>query len=251
MIDFHSHFLPDIDDGAKTLADSLEMLSFSKKSGVDTVVSTSHCYAVNGTGSISHFLERRERAYSKVADAVKGDTESYPKIVLGCEVHLVPNLSTFTNLPKLCIENTDYILLEMPFSEWKDEHFEEIYRITKLGLKPIIAHIDRYFDIADKFSELFSLNLLYQANAESFIAHTNRKKLAELFQKDALHILGSDMHNMTSRRPNLAEGYALIEKKYGKAYTDYLRISSQKILDNKAVPISKLPTLGFIHKLTL
>lgn len=251
MIDFHSHFLPETDDGAKSLAESLEMLSFSKKSGVDTVVSTSHCYAVNGDQSIKDFLEKRKNAYTEVVNAIGGNTQNYPKIVLGCEVHLVPNLSTFSFLPQLCIENTDYILLEMPFSKWEDAHFEEIYHITNLGLKPIIAHIDRYFDIEDKFPDLFSLNLLYQANAESFIAKGSRKKLADLFQKDALHILGSDMHNMTSRPPNFADAYAVIGKKFGKDYIDYLETASKKILENGFVPAPKFEKLGFFKQITL
>ena len=251
MIDFHSHFLPNTDDGAKSLDQSLEMLRVSKHSGVDTVVSTSHCYAFEGNESINRFLKRRKNAYAEVLSAIDGNEEDYPQIVPGCEVHLVRNLSTFSELPKLCIGNTDYILLEMPFSAWKDEHFEEIYRVTKLGLKPIIAHIDRYFEVEDKFPDLFSLNLLYQANAESFIARKNRKKLLNLFQRDALHILGSDMHNMTSRAPNMTDAYDVIKKRFGKAYTDYIDVASKKVLTNETVPTPKLPKLNFIHNLIL
>lgn len=251
MIDFHSHFLPKIDDGAKNLDESLEMLRTSKKSGVDTVVSTSHCYAFGGNADIQHFLEKRKVAYSLVADAIEGAEELYPDIILGCEVHLVPHLSTFPDLPLLCIQNTDYILLEMPASSWKDEDFEEIYQITKLGLKPIIAHIDRYFDMESKFGDLYSLNLLFQANAESFILHDTRRRLYSLFEKDALHILGSDMHNTSSRPPNLAEGYAIIEKKFGKEYAGFLNFSSQKVLQNAFVPMPRLPKLSFIRKITI
>ncbi|MBR4720630.1 MAG: hypothetical protein IK057_02580 [Clostridia bacterium] len=251
MIDFHSHFLPNVDDGAKNLPESLEMLRLSKASGVDTVVSTSHCYAFHGSKSITHFLEKRKTAYSLVCDAIKSEKDAYPKIVLGSEVHLVKNLSTFPELPLLCIENTDYILIEMPFGKWKDEDFEEIYRIKNLGLKPIIAHIDRYFEFSEKFSELFSLNLLYQANAESFISHSNRKKLLELFETDSLHILGSDMHNLSSRPPCFAEAYRIIEKKFGTPYSHYIDTASQRILENKTVPVPKLPRLNPIKKLIL
>ena len=251
MIDFHSHFLPNIDDGAKNLDESLEMLRISKKSGVDTVVSTSHCYAFDGSSSIQSFLEKRQRAYSQISSVIQDNSELYPEIVLGCEVHLVHNLSAFPELPLLCIQNTDYILLEMPSSEWKDEDFEEIYQITKLGLKPIIAHIDRYFDMEEKFSELFSLNLLFQANAESFISRDTRRKLYSLFEKDALHIVGSDMHNTALRPPNLAEGYAVIEKKFGKEYAGYLDFASHKVLKNAIAPMPHLPKLSFIKKITL
>ena len=249
MIDFHSHFLPGIDDGARNLEESLEMLRISKKSGVDTVVSTSHCYAFDGNEDIKHFLKKRSEAYALLEDKIK-DPE-YPDVVLGCEVHLVPDLSKFPDLKLLCIENTDYILIEMPSSDWKDEDFEEVYYITKLGLKPIIAHIDRYFDMEAKFPELFSLKLLFQANAESFISRDTRRKLLSLFEKDALHIVGSDMHNLTSRPPNLAEAYSVIEKKFGKDYAGYLDYSSHKLLKNELVPTPRLPKLGYFKKLIL
>lgn len=251
MIDFHSHFLPKVDDGAKNLDESLEMLRISKKSGVDTIVSTSHCYAFGGNRDIQNFLERRKSAYSQVLNAIESDAESYPDIVLGCEVHLVPNLSTFPDLPQLCIENTNYILLEMPSSDWKDEDFEEIYQITNLGLMPVIAHIDRYFDMEDKFADLFSLNLLFQANAESFLSRDSRRKLYGLIKNDALHLIGSDMHNTDSRPPNLAKAYAVIENKFGKIYTDYLGFASQKVLKNELVPAPRLPKLNLIKKMTL
>lgn len=248
MIDFHSHFLPKMDDGAKSIEESLEMLHKSKLSGVDTIVSTSHCYAFDGSRDIKSFLRRRKEAYAAVLNEIKGKESEYPKIVLGCEVHLVPKLSTFPELKELCIENTDYLLLEMPSSEWKDEDFEEVYYITNLGIKPIIAHIDRYFDMEKKFPDLFSLKLLFQANAEGFIAHDTRRKLVNLFERDALHILGSDMHNTTSRPPNLAEGYAIIDKKFGREYSRYLDLASHKILKNELVPTPKLPKLSFMKK---
>jgi protein-tyrosine phosphatase len=251
MIDFHSHFLPQIDDGAKRIEESLEMLRISKETGVDTIVSTSHCYAFEGNNDIKHFLKKRNSAYSQVLDAIGGNSENYPNIVLGCEVHLVPKLSTFPDLQLLCIENTNYILLEMPSSDWKDEDFEEIYQITKLGLKPIIAHIDRYFDMEEQFNDLFSLNLLFQANAESFFSRNTRRKLYELIKKDALHIIGSDMHNIDSRPPNIAEAYALIENKFGEIYAGYLDFASHKILENNIVPAPRLPKLSFIKKIKL
>ena len=251
MIDFHSHFLPNIDDGARNIEESLEMLRISRMSGVDTIVSTSHCYAFDGNDDIQKFLKARNDAYADLSAAIGEKKDLYPEIVLGCEVHLVPKLSTFPDLPRLCIENTDYLLLEMPSSDWNDEDFEEIYYITKLGIKPIVAHIDRYFDKEEKFSDLFSLKLLFQANAEAFLSRDTRRRLLSLFEKDALHLVGSDMHNLISRPPNLAEAYAVIEKKFGKEYAGYLDFSSHRLLENKFVPMPMLPKLNFLQKLFL
>ena len=62
MIDFHSHILPQIDDGAQNIKMSLDMLSESYRQGVRTVVATPHCYIANEY-DIDIFLERREKSY--------------------------------------------------------------------------------------------------------------------------------------------------------------------------------------------
>ena len=251
MIDFHSHILPEMDDGASSLEMSLEMLKASIKSGVDTVVSTSHYYDFDGNGGIVAFLERRQDRYNTVCNAINASNEEYPRIVLGCEVHLTAGISRNADFDKLALSGTDYILLEMPSGEWNDDIFEEIYQITRLGLKPVMAHIDRYFDKEKRFPDLFSLHPLFQVNAEAFLMKSLRKKLPALFEEDAIHIVGSDMHNMTSRAPNLAEAYAIIEKKFGAEYVDYLKFSSECVLKNENPPIPRLPKLTFTKKIML
>ena len=59
------------------------------------------------------------------------------------------------------------------------------------------------------------------------------------------------MHNTVSRPPNLAQGYAVIENKFGIEYAGYLDFASKKVLKNECVPMPKLPKLGFMKKMLL
>jgi len=251
MIDFHSHILPHIDDGASNIDTSLKMLAKSKSTGIDTVVSTSHCYPYKLDSDISDFLSMREKAYNELLSKIQQNQECYPNIVLGCEVHLVRNLSTAQNLSKLCIENTDYLLLEMPTSKWNDQHFEEVYHIIQLGFRPIIAHLDRYFGVTDRIDELLSLPVLIQINADAFTRKTDRKEILKLFEEDAVHVIGSDMHNLESRPQNLNCAYQIIDKKYGKDYTKYLKRSCEKILRNEPVSFPHIKKPSIIKKILI
>lgn len=250
MIDFHSHILPGIDDGAYDTDTSIEMLRISALSGVTSVVATSHCY-FSESNSIENFIQSRDAAYHTLQSAINKQNEDLPNIIRGAEVHISKNMSKFADLDLLCIEDTNYILLEMPYEKWKDEIFEEIYQITRKGFRPIIAHIDRYISQEKLFDDLFSLNILFQMNASAFSDKKLRKKALNLFRNDALHVIGSDMHNLTTRPPNLAEAYDIIDKKFGWEYVDFLKHNSERITKNKEALPTRLPKLGFIKKIQL
>ena len=123
MIDIHSHILPEIDDGSKNVHMSLEMLKESYNQGVDTVVATPHFYIKENT--IDVFLEKRNNAYNKLMDFVKGQ-ENIPDIYLGAEVYFFNGISKMENIEKLTINNSKYLLLEMPFNKWNSRVFQEV-----------------------------------------------------------------------------------------------------------------------------
>lgn len=249
MIDFHAHILPAIDDGARNTEVALDMLSKSYIDGVDTVVSTSHCYINHGNASIDRFLQKRTTAYSSLLNAAKSG--NIPRIILASEVRIKKGMSKCKNFAELRIQNTDYILLEMPYDRWTDDVFEEIYHVIRLGLRPIIAHLDRYPDKKKQIDELLSLDVLCQINAGAFLDKNSRKTVMHLLERDGAHIIGSDMHNTTSRPPNLAEAYTVLNEKFGKKYYDFFQTNSECILNNGTLGMPQLPKLGLIKKMFL
>jgi protein-tyrosine phosphatase len=231
MIDFHSHVLPSFDDGAKTVAAAMEMLSLCAEQGVSKVVSTSHCYP-RAEESITHFLARRSDRLSQLEAAIaQSGRKDLPELVLGCELNMFTDVSQYEQVGKLCVGNTHYLLLEMPYDAWKEWMIEAIYQLTLKGITPIMAHIERFLDKDKAFLEAIDqLDVIYQVNAESFLDRRARKQVGALLEKNRAHLIGSDMHNIDSRPPNLAKAKEAIIKNYGEKCWDYLQSNAQAVL---------------------
>ena len=110
MIDIHCHILPRADHGSSSLEDSLKQLKTAKKFGVSSIVCTPHFYPFND--SIDRFISRRDKAYDELSDV----NDTGVKLYRGAEVRLTTGLSRHRKIRKLAIENTNYILIEMPSS---------------------------------------------------------------------------------------------------------------------------------------
>lgn len=235
MIDFHSHIIPAMDDGSESVEMSLEMLRQSTQHGITDVVSTSHCYP-KSSDSIDHFLERRSRGMELLSQAIAVSDMSLPKIHLGCEVNMYTDIAELSNIEDLRIENTDYIMVEMPYDPWKEWMIDSVYKLTVRGLKPIMAHIDRFLmQDSAMLNSLYELDVLYQVNADLFIGKHMERYADQLLSAGHAHVLGSDMHNLTLRKPNMDKAYENILKRYGTDCIDYFTKNSVRILNNQPI----------------
>lgn len=230
MIDFHSHIIPGIDDGAENVEMSLAMLNRSMNDGVTEVVSTSHCYP-RYTKSIEHFIKRRTEGFEEISEAVRNSGMDIPKIHLASEVNLITDISEFENLDTLCLPNGRYIMIEMPYGAWKEWMIDSIYKMTVKGFRPIMAHIDRFVDCdAGLLNSLFELDVIYQVNAEVFLKNAYNKVADELLGGGRAHLLGSDMHNTTVRPTTIKNACEKIEKRYGRECVDYFNENAKAVL---------------------
>ena len=110
VIDFHAHVLPGADHGSRNLEIALRQLRIAAENGTTAIVATPHFEPQNET--IAHFLSRRERAAEALLPHL---TKDMPRVYLGAEVLLCPNMQNMPELSRLAIEGTDVILLERPF----------------------------------------------------------------------------------------------------------------------------------------
>lgn len=215
MLDFHSHFLPKMDDGSKSTEMSMEMLRSSREQGVSTIVSTSHFYGTDE--SPERFLRRRQHAVNKLLPLLSDDD---PKIFLGAEVFYYPGISHSDSIPQLVIQGTDLLLIEMPFVTWSDRIFDELITLQyNHRLQIVLAHVERYQPIQkrDMFAQLFDQPFYFQCNAEAFTSRRSRKLALKMIDNDLLHFLGTDCHNNEKRPPNMSEAQKVIEKKLSPA----------------------------------
>ena len=192
-IDLHCHFLPEMDDGCKSVEESVKLLEEQWRQGCVGIASTSHYYAHE---SIAEFLARREASFAKLRAVLeKVHPEYVDKIVFGAEAAYHPALLRDPDLPKLCIGKSRYLLLEMPFEPWSPRILRDVQSLlSTTRIRPVIAHLERYLDLVDEdaVDALVDMDVLIQMRI--------------------IDVIGTDSHNLTSRAPNMAKGIQKIRK---------------------------------------
>lgn len=229
--DFHSHILPGIDDGSKSVEESIAMLRMEAEQGIDCVVATPHFYA--DYDSPQRFLDRRTRALERLQEA-REQNPGLPEIKIGAEVYFYSGISDSDVIAELTIAKKRCILIEMPFGKWTDSMYRELEGIyTKQGLTPVIAHVDRYigpfrtFGIPERLAEL---PVIVQANAEFFLRRSTSAMALRMLRDGKVHLLGSDAHNLRDRKPNLGDALELIEKRLGTAPLEQMHALAEDVL---------------------
>ncbi len=204
MIDFHAHILPNADHGSKNLETSLKQVSLAHKVGISTIVATPHFYLNSDT--IEDFVKRREVAYNELMDALN-ETNYNIRIVKASEVNLQVDLFQLKDLKPLCIEKTNYMLLEMPMNvAWTPWHYSAIDELVARGIEPIIAHINRYPTYASK--KLFEKDVLFQVNVEAFESFSSRFKIKKYFNEGNVNLIGTDVHRFSLNTYELFKKYS-------------------------------------------
>ena len=215
--DFHSHVLPSVDDGSKSLEESLRMLAMSKAQGVRRIVATPHFYPDVHTPE--RFLEKRSAGVEALVSAIKENDsykEAYPELYLGAEVAYFSGISRCDWMKEMCLCGSRILLVEMPFERWSEKMLEEIFEMkTALEIIPVVAHLDRYFPYQPKefIDEMISQEILIQCNAESFLSGKTRKRVLKMLDEGEIDFIGSDCHGDTRRAPNTGDAYQVISRK--------------------------------------
>ncbi|MDR1688371.1 MAG: hypothetical protein LBS21_07145 [Clostridiales bacterium] len=227
-VDFHSHVLPGIDDGAKDIGEALELLKMLKSDGVDAVVATPHFYIHRH--NVEDFLKKREQSASELLKAMQG--ESYPSIVLGAEVYFGSSLSTMP-IKELCIYGTDYILLELPYNTFSRTFLNLLADFVGGGYANVIlAHVERYFEYNNEkiIEEILSYGVLAQVNCESIISQRSRRLCLKLIDKGLVTLVGTDAHSVKKRPPEFAKAEKIIRRKLSDECFENLMASAGGII---------------------
>lgn len=234
IIDFHSHILPGIDDGSRSVEESLALLRLEAQQGIHHVVATPHFYAQHD--SIEAFLERRAEAEARLREEMEKQP-GLPELTVGAEVYYFRGISQSDVLQKLTVGANPYCMIEMPVSAWTDTMCRELTQIYHdQGIVPIVAHVDRYFTPLRTFGipkKLEQMPVLVQANA-SFFCGRSFGRAMRMLQKGQIHLLGSDCHNTGSRRPNLEKALARIQKQDGELLAQIAQ-AQNAVLDNAQI----------------
>lgn len=222
LFDIHSHILPNVDDGAKDLKESIELLKLMKENGITNVMATPHFYPQDT--DLNNFIISVNSAYRALKKEIAN--RDLPNIYLGCELLYFNGIGYSTSLNKLCLNKSQFLLLELTDQVIDDKLFENLDALTEnTGIIPIIAHIERYYK-AKNYKKLINYviekNIPIQLNATSFFIPFFRRTLKKLLLSSAIIILGTDAHSCDLRPPRLKAALDLIEKRFGKEYKEKL-----------------------------
>lgn len=214
-IDFHTHILPQMDDGSSSVDMSRQMLLESLKQGVAGVVLTPHFYPTRDNPV--HFLNKRKEREELLRNNYAGKN---PRLFVGAEVQYFEGLIAMAELPQMRIGNTSALMIEMPMGVWTSRVVTDILELSRKNeYQIILAHAERYlpFGNLDAIRQLASFDVKLQFSADAFSGYWSSRKMLHLLDEGLVYVLGSDCHNMTSRPPNLAYAYEYIERKRGAA----------------------------------
>ena len=226
VIDFHTHLLPGIDDGSRNASMTEAMLREEAAQGVSLVAATPHFYP--NRMSVEGFLERRAAAMECAEQIRRNADDPLPEIVCGAEVFYFRGIGQAKMTPQLCIGSTETLLLELPFEQWESPILEDIRSLLASGLQVVLAHVERYFPLQrsrEVWNSVMALPVMKQLNAGSFLkpsglsgllaANRTRAFCLDFLRDHPETMIGSDCHNLTGRKPNLAAAREVISARLG------------------------------------
>ncbi len=235
-IDFHTHILPGIDDGAKDIAMSLNMLGVAYENDAEAVILTPH---VNASSDFKKFLCARDEKYSLLKKAIKKNNAASPELLLGAEIQLDSSLAEREDIRSLCIEGTNILLLELPYAPWNSWYNHEIYNIiAKHEVVPVMAHIERYFrrpEDIKKLNTLISYGVKFQVNASSFLSFSGKRIIRDLAAEGLVSAIASDAHNLKLRSPDISRALKAFKRKFGEDFIYYIYNKSSELLENHKI----------------
>ncbi|MGN1144653.1 MAG: CpsB/CapC family capsule biosynthesis tyrosine phosphatase [Anaerovoracaceae bacterium] len=228
--DFHTHILPQMDDGSSSAEESLAMLREEKRQGVESLVLTPHFYPAKMDPQ--QFLQRRERSWETLQSALA--EPQAPEMILGAEVHYFEGIARTDGLSDMHLGNSRFLLLEMPFTRWTDRMITDVIELHhRADTRVILAHMERYlkFQHQDVWDTLRAQGILLQANASFFLDFRTRRKAVTLLKREYIHVLGSDCHNMDSRPPRMEEARNRIREAADRQLAEGLAGREQKLME--------------------
>lgn len=239
MIDIHSHILPSVDDGASSIDDAIEMIRLSYIDGIKTLVLTPHYIE---TSKYTMSKEHNEYIFNNLINRIHNEGIDI-ELILGNEIRVTKNMVGLLDEQVIStIGNTNYVLIETSLSKRYEELDETIYELRLCGYIPIIAHPERCTYIENIVEEVMywtKLGALIQINRDSILGSNGRlikKKAKKLLDKNIVHFIASDCHDLKNRKPGLRIVYDYIKRRYNKKLANKIFIENpSKIFENTEV----------------
>jgi protein-tyrosine phosphatase len=222
VIDIHAHLLPGIDDGPRTVRESVEMARVAWETGTREVVCT------------PHLADGCEASPEEVHDAIDRMRAELMKAKVPLQLHGGREIS-LAWLRRLSDEQLRrstlggggrWLLLEMPYAGWPTDLTAILEDLMIRGFRVVLAHPERSQSVQrqpDRLREAVGLGALLQVTASSFVGDHGpeaRRTAEALARLGWMHLLATDAHSATRRPPDLGEGVAAAAAALGVSTAD-------------------------------
>ena len=226
MIDIHCHMLPGVDDGSGSMETSLLMAQDAVRGGTDVVIVTPHC---NIPGAQPNYQSAELlRQFFALRAAI--DNAGIPlKILAGAEIFCTEDTpELFKEKKLLTLASSCYMLVEFAFDENIVNIDRRLTRLASLGIRPVIAHPERYEAVhRDPHACInwFDLGYVLQINKDSVFGHLGRhaqRSAKWLLAQGLAHVAASDAHGAVARTADLSEFREYVEVEHSADYAQIL-----------------------------
>ena len=197
FVDIHSHFLPAIDDGSKSMDESVALLRRMHGYGIKQIVCTPHV--------MESVWENTSETIQQKLDALNAHLKSIEftdiSIRAAAEYMLDANFDRLLKTEKLRTLKDNYILVELSFFNAPVNLYETLFNIQIAGYKPVLAHPERYSYYHNDFSayqKLKDAGCLFQLNLLSLTHYYGKSVQSiafKLIKDDFIDFVGSDTHS--------------------------------------------------------
>lgn len=235
MIDLHSHILPGLDDGARSLPDALDMARLAVESGVRAMVATPHC-AGDRAREVRY-------AYNILRQALR--EENIPlRLLLGMEIFGTRDTAYLLRQGGLLTLNgSRYPLIEFDFGSDGEAETLMLQKVIQAGYTPIVAHPERYGYVQEDPALLNlwkRMGCVFQVNRGSLLGRFGmdaQQMGFALVERGFAAVIASDAHSARMRTPWMRDVQELIGQEFSPFAADYLlRDNPLRIIKNEKLP---------------
>lgn len=238
MIDIHTHIIPNIDDGPKSVEESFEMFREAHKRGFTDIILTPHYikeYYQTDTMVREFWVKSIQDTLNKLQIPIN--------VYVGNEIYISEDMDDLIYEKKVsCLNNSRYVLFELPMNSEIKYLDEMIFRITSLDKVPIIAHPERYSFVKKDISTIKKLHekgVLFQSNYGSILdlyGKDAKKTLEKLLKENLISFIASDVHRPKTIYSNIEQSKEKIKQIIGeKKLEELTTVNPRKIILNENI----------------
>lgn len=219
-VDIHNHCLPNMDDGSRSMEESLDMLREYQKNRIYEIIVTPHYHYQRGQASVSC-----------IQDGVRRLKESAKQAGIRIQIHAGNEIYYSHDVPELLgrgeiltLAGSRYVLVEFSPTENIATVRDGLYEVMSAGYYPVLAHAERILAVAEDLrclESLVEMGVYIQMNVKSVKSEAGfrmRRFVKEAILHDMIHFLATDAHRRDIRTPDISEDVRYIRRKFGAGF---------------------------------